>query len=67
MARFPALNMSAPVASNQADLSYSSVEEVVLMEAKGGGGDLSKLDNMMRLFNMIQGFQIQKEISLINC
>ena len=37
------------------------------MEAKGGGGDLSKLDNMMRLFNMIQGFQIQKDISLINC
>ena len=42
------------------------MEEVVLMEAKGGGGDMSKLNNMMRLFNMIQGFQIQKEISLIN-
>ena len=38
--------MSAPVASNQADLSYSSVEEVVLMEAKGGGGDLRKMDNL---------------------
>ena len=37
------------------------------MEAKGGGGDMSKLNNMMRLFNMIQGFQIQIEISLINC
>lgn len=46
MARFTALNMSALEASNQADLSYGSVKEVVLMEAEGGGGDLRKMDNV---------------------
>ena len=46
MARFPALNTSAPVALNQVDLSYNSMEEVVLMEAEGGSGDPRKTDNV---------------------
>ena len=59
LARFPALNLSSLVALNQVDLSYSSVEEVVLMEAEGGDGDPRKMDNV----HGSNGGNLNKQIS----